>query len=44
MENQLKTTDKLNFEVTDLAHTWKKWKEEFSLYAELALDGKDDKF
>ncbi|VDH90159.1 Hypothetical predicted protein [Mytilus galloprovincialis] len=44
MENQLKTPDKLNFEVTDLAHTWKKWKEEFSLYAELALDGKDDKF
>ncbi|CAC5416290.1 unnamed protein product [Mytilus coruscus] len=44
MEKKLKTPDKLNFEVTDLAHTWKKWKEEFSLYAELALDGKDDKF
>ncbi|CAG2255531.1 unnamed protein product [Mytilus edulis] len=44
MENQLKTPDKLNFEAADLAHTWKKWKEELSLYADLALDGKDDKF
>jgi len=30
---QLKAPKKLNFDAPDLAHTWEKWKEEFSLYA-----------
>jgi len=41
--DQLKAPEKLIFDAPDLAHTWKKWKEEFSLYADLAMEDKDEK-
>jgi hypothetical protein len=40
--DQLKAPEKLNFDAPD-SHTWKKWKEEFSLYADLAMEDKDEK-
>ena len=41
--DKLNAPDTLNFDVTNLAHTWKKWKEEFSLYVDLAMEDKDEK-
>ena len=39
--NQLKPPETLDFESHDLSHTWRKWKEEVTLYLDLAT-GKDD--
>lgn len=41
--DQLKAPDRLNFDSPNLSQTWKKWREEFTLYADLALADKDDK-
>jgi hypothetical protein len=40
--DQLKAPEKLNFDAP-VSHTWKKWKEEFSLYADLAMEDKGEK-
>lgn len=41
--DKLKAPDALNFDATDLAHIWKKWKEEFSLFVDLAMVESDEK-
>lgn len=41
--DQLKAPDRLNFDSPNLSQTWKKWREGFTLYADLALADKDDK-
>lgn len=41
--DKLKAPDTLNFDATDLAHTWKKWKEKFSLYVKLVMVESDEK-
>lgn len=40
--NQLKPPEKLNFEAKNLSTTWKKWRNQFSLYSDLALAEKDE--
>lgn len=37
---QLKAPDKLNYDATDMALEWKKWREELELYASLAMGGR----
>lgn len=41
--DKLKAPETLNFDATDLAHTWRKCKEEFSLYVDLAMVESDEK-
>ena len=41
--DRIKAPEKLNFDAPDVAHTWRKWREEFSLYVDLAMEEKDDK-
>ena len=42
--DKLKPPTALDFDSAHLASSWKKWKEEWELYEELALEGKDDKY
>ena len=39
---QLKPPAQLDFDVTNLADSWKRWKQELELYMDLALCGKDE--
>ncbi|KAJ8036531.1 hypothetical protein HOLleu_20537 [Holothuria leucospilota] len=41
--DKIRTPDRFDFESPKLATRWQHWKEEFWLYAELAMEGKDDK-
>ena len=40
---QLKPPGGLDFDSTDLSHTWKRWSEEIQLYMDLAMEGRDEK-
>ena len=40
---QLKPPGGLDFDSTDLSHTWKRWSEEIQLYMDLAIEGRDVK-
>ena len=40
---QLKPPGGLDFDSTDLSHTWKRWSEEIHLYMDLAMEGRDKK-
>ena len=40
--SQLKPPGNLDFEISsELPHAWKKWKEEVTLYMDLAMEGRD---
>lgn len=40
---QLEPPGGLDFDSSDLSHTWKRWSEEIQLYTDLALEGRDEK-
>ena len=40
---QLKPPGGLDFDSTDLSHTWNRWSEEIQLYMDLAIEGRDVK-
>ncbi|XP_063962569.1 uncharacterized protein K02A2.6-like [Lytechinus pictus] len=40
---QLRPPRQMNFEASDLSLEWKQWKDEFVLYMDLSMDGKEDK-
>ena len=40
---QLKPPGGLDFDLTDLSHTWKTWSEEIQLYMDLVMEGRDEK-
>ena len=39
---QLKPPAQLDFDVTNLADSWKRWKQELELYMDLAMNGRDE--
>ena len=39
---QIKKPKQMDFEATNLPREWKMWREEFSLYVSLAMEGKTD--
>ncbi|PFX11642.1 hypothetical protein AWC38_SpisGene24544 [Stylophora pistillata] len=39
---QLKPTAQLDFDATNLADSWKRWKQELELYMDLAMSGRDE--
>ena len=39
---QLKPPAQLDFDATNLADSWKRWKQELELYMDLAMNGRDE--
>ena len=40
---QLKPPGGLDFDLTDLSHTWQRWSKEIQLYMGLVMEGRDEK-